>query len=89
MSQLANHSKSSLINYTTAKCKEQHYVTNRLQLNHDKPTDSKQPTVTISQCTYIATHPLNSPLSRTTQMSWYQKGKTNLDFTGARDSEWQ
>jgi len=21
--------------------------------------------------------------------SWYQKGKTNLDFTGARDSEWQ
>ena len=22
-------------------------------------------------------------------MSQYQKGKTNLDFTGARDSEWQ
>ena len=22
-------------------------------------------------------------------MSRYQKGKTNLDFTGARDSEWQ
>ena len=22
-------------------------------------------------------------------MSWYQKGKTNLDFTKARDSEWQ
>jgi len=22
-------------------------------------------------------------------MSWYQKGKTNLDFTEARDSEWQ
>jgi len=21
--------------------------------------------------------------------SWYQKGKTNLDFTEARDSEWQ
>jgi len=28
-------------------------------------------------------------LSRTTQVSRYQKGKTNLDFTGARDSEWQ
>jgi len=28
-------------------------------------------------------------LSRTTQVSQYQKGKTNLDFTGARDSEWQ
>jgi len=22
-------------------------------------------------------------------VSWYQKGKTNLDFTQARDSEWQ
>ena len=22
-------------------------------------------------------------------MSWYRKGKTNLDFTEARDSEWQ
>ena len=27
--------------------------------------------------------------SRTTRVSRYQKGKTNLDFTGARDSEWQ
>jgi len=37
----------------------------------------------------IHTHPFNGPLSRTTRVSWYQKGKTNLDFTGARDSEWQ
>jgi len=35
------------------------------------------------------THPFNSPLSRTTQVSRYQKGKTNLDFIEARDSEWQ
>jgi len=28
-------------------------------------------------------------LSRTTPVSQYQKGKTNLDFTEARDSEWQ
>ena len=27
--------------------------------------------------------------SGTTQVSQYQKGKTNLDFTEARDSEWQ
>jgi len=27
--------------------------------------------------------------SGTTQVSWYQKGKTSLDFTEARDSEWQ
>jgi len=31
----------------------------------------------------------NGPLSGTTQVSRYQKGKTNLDFIGARDSEWQ
>ena len=35
------------------------------------------------------THPFNGPLSGTTRVSRYQKGKTNLDFTGARDSEWQ
>jgi len=29
------------------------------------------------------------PLSGTTQVSWYQKGKTKLDFIKARDSEWQ
>jgi len=28
-------------------------------------------------------------LSETTRVSRYQKGKTNLDFTEARDSEWQ
>jgi len=38
--------------------------------------------------THTHTHPFNSPLSGTTQVSRYQKGKTNLDFTGARDSEW-
>ena len=31
------------------------------------------------------THPFNDPFSGTTQVSWYQKGKTNLDFTEARD----
>ena len=36
-----------------------------------------------------STHPLNGPMYRTTQVSLYQNGKTNLDFTGARDSEWQ
>jgi len=35
------------------------------------------------------THPFNGPLSRTTRVSRYQKGKTNLDFTETRDSEWQ
>ena len=35
------------------------------------------------------THPFNGPLSGTTAVSRYQKGQTNLDFTEARDSEWQ
>ena len=33
--------------------------------------------------------PNNGRLSGTTRVSRYQKGKTNLDFTEARDSEWQ
>ena len=35
------------------------------------------------------THPFNGPFSGTTLVGRYQKGKTNLDFTEARDSEWQ
>ena len=35
------------------------------------------------------THTCLTALSGTTQVSRYQKGKTNLDFTEARDSEWQ
>jgi len=35
------------------------------------------------------THPFNGRLSRTTRVGRYQKGKTNLDFTEARDSGWQ
>ena len=39
--------------------------------------------------THTHTHPFNGPFSGTTRVSQYQKGKTNLDFTEARDSEWQ
>ena len=37
----------------------------------------------------IRTAPFNGPLSGTTRVSRYQKGKTNLDFTEARDSKWK
>ena len=37
----------------------------------------------------LHTHPFNGRLSGTTQVSRYQKGKTNLDLNEARDSEWQ
>ena len=42
-----------------------------------------------SSHTHTHTHPFNGPFSGTTQVSRYQKGKTDLDFTEARDSEWQ
>jgi len=47
---------------------------------------------TLSPCLETYTryiHPSNGPFSGTTRVSRYQKGKTNLDFTEARDSEWQ
>jgi len=34
-------------------------------------------------------HPFNGFFSGTTRVSRYQKGKTNVDFAEARDSEWQ
>jgi len=39
--------------------------------------------------THTHTHTFNDPLSGTIWVSRYEKGKTNLDFTEARDSEWQ
>jgi len=39
--------------------------------------------------THTHTYLFNDPLSGTTRVSRYQKGKTNLDFTEATDSEWQ
>ena len=38
---------------------------------------------------YTHTHTFNGPFSGTTRVSQYQKGKTNLNFTEASDSEWQ
>ena len=51
----------------------------------------KNPTTVHMLLRYLHTyiHPFNGPLSGTTRVSRYQKGKTNMDFTEARDSEWQ
>ena len=43
----------------------------------------------VDDNTHTHTHSFNGPFPGTIQMSRYQKGKTNLDFTEARDSEWQ
>ena len=42
----------------------------------------------IHSLTHTHTHTFNSPFSGTTQVNRCQNGKTNLDFTKARDSEW-
>jgi len=47
--------------------------------------ESEWVVVLVSQ--YICT--FNGPFSGTARVSRYQKGKTNLDFTVARESEWQ
>jgi len=45
--------------------------------------------IIIPKWNKVHTHPFNSPLSRSTKVSRYQKGKANLDFIEARDSERQ
>jgi len=62
--------------------------------HRQSPTDQIQlPGVDTPQTCGLSihthTHLFNGPMSRTTRVSCYQKYKTNLDFTGARDSEWQ
>jgi len=43
----------------------------------------------LTMGTHTHTHLFHGPLSGTTRVSRCQKGKTNLDFTETRDSEWQ
>ena len=65
---------------------------------HNQDNDSKQSvqrslshthTHTRTTHTHTHTHTINGPFSRTTRVGRYQKRKTNLDFTEARDSELQ
>ena len=54
-----------------------------------QPTASPGTGQHSSTHTHTHTHTFNGPLSGTVRVSQYQKGETNLDFTEARDSEWQ
>ena len=51
--------------------------------------DSATLSVYVGRAELLLLQPFNGPFSGTTQVSQYQKGETNLDFTGVRDSEWQ
>ena len=48
-------------------------------------------TAAVTHIFVIISHtpPFNGPFSGTTQVSRYQKSKTNLDFTEAKNNEWQ
>ena len=65
-----------------------HYAYTITQI-HLLPSDHSQQWSILLFYTHAHKHPFNRPFYRTTQVSRYQKGKTNLDFTEARDSEWQ
>ena len=68
--------------------RRQAYPQVALAERNDRNLDLPQDRV-VSRLYNTQTHPFNGPSSGTTQVSWYQKGETNLDFTGARDSEQQ
>jgi len=65
--------------FTTSQHK--HKNCTRTGLNRDSSSRTTQP--------QWNTHSFNGPLSGTTGVSRHQKCETNLDFTEARDSEWQ
>jgi len=65
-----------------------------MQVNHARTRllsflQARCPSCRPTTHTHTHTHQFNGPFSRNTRVSQYQKGKTNLDFTEARDSEWQ
>jgi len=59
-----------------------------LNLLHEANDDSHMAGIYSDLSTHTRTHPFNGPFSKITQVSRCQKGKTNLGFTEARDSEW-
>jgi len=87
--------------YLTLKCDEPEVE--NVTLGRSPSVTSSTTTVIIFHCRmndrassvlshaqpHTHTHQFNGPFSGTTRVSWYQKDKTNLDFTEARDSEWQ
>jgi len=60
-----------------------------IRLVHEKVVALKMASCEKHAHTHTHTHTFNGPFSGTNQVSHYQKGKINLDFTEARHSEWQ
>ena len=94
-----NHTNTSSLNfYMPDALPDAQLTVSPYPINEPEMVISKEHE-TLSQLTHYVISPLqfscqqqhtfNGPLSRTTQVSGYQKFKTNPDFTEARDSEWQ
>ena len=67
-----------------------HRARPHLEAVHQRPRGRSKLAAPHTMWAHTHTHtPFNVPFSGTTQVSQYQKGKTNLDFTEARDSQWQ
>jgi len=69
-----------------------HSTEAHLQINRIKTKQKRRYQLIITHertHEHTHTHTFNGPFSVTNRVSRYQKGKTDLDFTKARDSEWQ
>jgi len=59
------------------------------QFSHFSTADGCDQQADRQRSEHTHTCPFNGPLSGTTWVCQYQKGKTNLDLTATRDNEWQ
>jgi len=87
--QTHTHTLNGPLFWTTSLQTDNHASTPPFSFLQAARCPCRHPTNSIKAHTHTHTHPFNGPLSGTTLVSQYQKGKTNLYFTEARDSEWQ
>ena len=67
----------------------QSYVTVNVELSESYTRTGLSLSTSLNINYHTHTHTFKGPFSRTTRVSRHQKGKTDPDFTEARDSEWQ
>ena len=74
---------------TRAKTRGPQWQAWRHDVQHSVPLCSTVVSMPSAALTALQVSLFNCSTLGTTRVSRYQKGKTNLDFTEARDSEWQ
>ena len=85
----ASTNQRKVLLYLIVHCRQPALAISHCHTGHNKSLTAITLFTHVYTKTHTQTHPFNGPLSGTTRVSQYQKGKTNLDFTEARDSEWQ